>query len=626
LIVAAAVVAYHNSFSIPLFFDDLPGIERNLSLREPSRWFFPPVDAAGATGRPLVNFTLGLNYAFGQLDVTGYHAVNFALHVLASLTLLGVVRRSLLLPGFARSFGPAGEALAGQATAIAFASALLWSVHPLLTESVNCVIQRNELLVGLFYLLTLYAFIRSVAADGGSRWRVAAIAACFLGVLSKEVMATAPVLVLLYDRMFVAGTFRAAWAARRRFYGALFSSWLLLLLLIAGSAQRTGTVGFGLGMSSWDYLLTQCRAILIYLKLSLWPAPLVVDYGYAVTSEPARVLPQALLLLALAGATIWALVRRHVAGFVGAWFFLILGPSSSVVPLTTQTIAEHRMYLPLAGLVTLAVFGLFRGLGRRGLAVALGVSLVFTGVTVVRNQAYASPLAIWSDTVAKWPDNARARTNLGNALARLGRIPEAIPHYVAAIGLDPTYQEAQTNLGLALLRDGKAAESLTYFAEAVKLRAGDAEAERNWGEALARLDRLPEALAHFRRAAEIDPDHPQNIALLGWALLLSSRTDEAIPILTRAAQLQPDSPDVRVDLANALVLAGRFAESGPHFEAASRLRVGDANIHFNWGQALLRAGRPAEAATQFAEVVRLRPADAEARALLQRTQSGAGAR
>lgn len=621
-------MAYHNSFSIPLFFDDLPGVERNLSLRHPGQWFFPPVDASGATGRPLVNFTLGLNYAAGQLDVTGYHVVNFLVHVLASLALFGVVRRTLILPGFGRSLGggPTAGAMSSNATGIAFTAALLWSVHPLLTESVNCVIQRNELLVGLFYLLTLYCFIRSVGEDSRPRWRVAAIAACFLGVLSKEVMATAPLLVLLFDRMFVAGSFRDAWRARARFYGLLFSSWLLLVILISGSSQRTGTVGFGLGVSSWEYLLTQCRAIVLYLKLAVWPSPLVVDYGYSVERHLSAVLPQALFLVGLAGATIWAVMQRRGWGIVGAWFFLILGPSSSVVPLTTQTIAEHRMYLPLAGLVVLGVIGLFRWQGRRGLAVAIGAALVFIVMTTVRNQTYASPLSIWSDTVAKWPTNARARTNLGNALARLGRTSEAIPHYTAALSLDPKYQEAQANLGLALLQTGKPAEALGYFAEAVKLRSSDAEAERNWGEALAQLSRVPESLEHFRRAAQIAPDHPRNVALLGWALLLSGQTVDAIPVLVRAAQLQPDSPDVHLDLANALVIASRQTESLPHFEAAARLRPGDANIHFNWGQSLLRSGRPADAVVQFAEVIRLRPGDAEARALLLRARQATGTR
>jgi Tfp pilus assembly protein PilF len=547
---------------------------------------------------------------------------------LAGLALFGAVRRTLLLPEFQRQLrdAPPGRSLSADATPFALAAALLWAVHPLLTESVNCVIQRNELLVGLFYLLTLYGFIRSVGPDGTGRWRTVSVVACFLGVLSKEVMATAPLAVLLYDRWFVAGSFRAAWSARARFYGVLFSSWLLLAFLIAGSSQRTGTVGFGLGVSSWEYLLTQCRAIVLYLKLAIWPAPLVVDYGYSVNRAPGEVLPQALFLVTLAAVTVWAGVKRRPWGFIAACFFLILGPSSSVVPLTTQTIAEHRMYLPLAGLVVLVVFAAYRWLGNRGLVTVLGVAVVFGALTIVRNQAYASALSIWSDTVAKWPENARARTNLANMLARLGRIPEALPHYTAAIRIDPKYQEAHANFGLALMQAGRPAEALPHFVEALKLRSGDGETERNFGEALAKLNRMPEALEHFRRATELAPNHPQNAALYGWALLLSSRASDAVPILTRAVQLQPESPEVRLDLANALAIAGRPAESLPHFEAAARLRPGDADIHYNWGQSLLRAGRKADAATQFAEVVRLRPGDAEARALLQQTRPAAGMR
>jgi len=156
--VLAGLWAYSNTFSAPFFFDDVPAIVDNPSIRHlgaigevlsPSG-----SDGSGVAGRPLVNLSLALNYAWGGLDVRWYHAFNLIVHLLAGLTLFGIVRRTLDRRGNIQS------------VALAWVIAVIWTVHPLLTESVTCVIQRTESLMGLFYLLTLYCFIRGL---GGAR-------------------------------------------------------------------------------------------------------------------------------------------------------------------------------------------------------------------------------------------------------------------------------------------------------------------------------------------------------------------------------------------------------------------------------------------------------------------------
>ena len=341
VIVLAAFGAYCRTFSVPFFFDDIFAIVENPTIRPPGAvWdiLSPPNDGSGVMGRPLVNLTLAINYALGGTAVQGYHIFNLLLHVASSLTLFGTVRRTLRQPDLCAQFGTA-------ATSLAATAALAWAVHPLQTESVTCVIQRTELLMGLFYLLTLYYFIRSVEADSWRGWPVLTIGACLLGMASKEVMVSAPLMVLHYDRTFVAGTFRAAWQQRRRFYLGLAATWLLLgaLLLSIGGSRGT-TAGFGLGITWWPYALKQCEAIVLYLRLSFWPHPLVLDYGREVVSNPLAVAPQAIALLFLVAGMVIALWRRSALGFAGFWLFAILAPSSSVVPLLTQTMAEHRMY------------------------------------------------------------------------------------------------------------------------------------------------------------------------------------------------------------------------------------------------------------------------------------------
>ena len=183
----------HGSLGVPFFFDDLVAITNNPTIRNLGRIadvLSPPNDGSGATGRPIVNLSLALNYAASGTDVRGYHLFNLVVHSGCALALFGIVRRTLLQPALNARFGRA-------AVPIAFVVALLWAVHPLQSESVACVIQRTELLVGMFYLLTLYCVVRSGSEPGSKGWPLLTIASSALGMASKEVMVSAPLIVLL---------------------------------------------------------------------------------------------------------------------------------------------------------------------------------------------------------------------------------------------------------------------------------------------------------------------------------------------------------------------------------------------------------------------------------------------
>src|SRR5580700_4336815 len=146
IIVLAALAAYHNSFTVPFIFADVRWITENPTIRHLwpiSTVLLPPPSLVNA--RPVVNFSLAVNYALGGFHVWGYHALNLAVHILAGLTLLGVVRRTLLQPVLCERFGAVANGLA-------LAVAIIWTVHPLQTESVTYVIQRAESIMGLFYL------------------------------------------------------------------------------------------------------------------------------------------------------------------------------------------------------------------------------------------------------------------------------------------------------------------------------------------------------------------------------------------------------------------------------------------------------------------------------------------
>ena len=587
-VVLAGLAAYASSFGGPFTYDDAGSILENRSIRhlgDLGAVLHPPF-AGGQTvgGRPILNLSLALNYAISGPAVWSYHAGNLLIHLLAGLALFGIVRRTLeRAPG---DGGPLPPAVLGGLVA------LLWTVHPLQTEAVTYTIQRAESLMGLFFLLTLYSFIRhaeSPPGAGGARaaWAVAAVAACAAGMATKEVMVAAPLLVLLYDRAFLAGSFRGAWAARRGCHGGLAATWLLLGALMLGTHNRGGSIGFGNGVPWWAYALTQFPALVRYLRLSVWPHPLIFDYGTFWIRGAGEVVPAAVMIGLLLGLTVAATCgRRHRAlGFLGCWFFLILAPTSSVIPGTTQMIVEHRMYLPLAAVWALLVLALAEAARRAGgrvilvcCAVCLPLAAAYGILTFRRNAVYGSDLRLWRDTVARRPAAARPHGYLGAVLLKSGDAAGAWEQYATAARLDPGYPQAHNGLGTLLLRAGRTDEAIAEYLRAVATAPRYAEAQYNLGLALLAAGRADEAVAHERAALAARPDYPDALNTLGSAFFKLGQPAAAATSYQQAVALEPADAASRNNFGIALAHAGRLREAAAQLQEAVRLRPGDAAI------------------------------------------------
>ena len=363
LIFALTVMAYSSAITSPLLFDDQTSIVSNASIRQlvPLTGPLSPPRETPVAGRPLVNLTLAINYATDGLGVRAYHVTNLMIHVLVALLFFGVINRGLSLPRV-----PPG--LAAQADNLALAGALLWALHPLNSEVVNYLTQRSESLMALFYMLTVYASIRALDESKALQWTMIAIVACVAGMASKESMVTAPVMVLLIDRILVSGSWRESLWARRGLYTGLAASWVVLAALLS-DVPRT-SAGFTTVTSSWTYLLNQAQLIPRYLGLAFWPRALVLDYGLPRALTLTDVLPGFALLGALLVLTVVALWRWPALGLLGAWFFITLSPASSVVPVATEVGAERRMYLPVMAIVLLVVLGVHALLERLATSVS----------------------------------------------------------------------------------------------------------------------------------------------------------------------------------------------------------------------------------------------------------------
>jgi len=572
-----------NTFDQPLVFDANYFILENAAVREIWPWFTPweSPHAAGAN-RPFGFLTFALNYACGGYDVWGYHAVNLAIHVAAAWLLFDLVRRTL-------SRGCLAARFSAHAGGLALAVALLWLVHPLQTNTVAYVYQRLESLMGLLYLATLWCFLRACESPRRGRWLAASVICCALGMATKEVMLTAPVIVLWYDRVFIAASWRELCENRGRYYAALAGTWGLLAGLMFATREDYASLGVIVGLSPLEYAQTQPGVVLHYLRLAFWPDPLCLDYAWPVARSARDIAPPALAIATLLGLTAWSVFRRPALGFLGAWFFLILAPTSSIAPLKDLAF-EHRMYLPLAAVVALVVLGgysayswllaRFPPLQQRNylLAPLLTASVALTAValayvTIVRNRDYRSHQSIWQDTVLKRPQNARAHDNLANAI-RLehGDAARALDEYGQAIRWNPRNAEAYNNRGNFYEELGKHEQALADFDRALAIDPQYAKALNNRGITQLALGRTDDAVQDFSRAIDAAKNYAQAYANRGAAFYNSKEYLPAIKDFTQAIALEPGAAKLYLYRANAARDFGGLNEALDDYNRAIQLQ------------------------------------------------------
>ncbi len=622
LLIVIGALAYANSFTGPFIFDDGPNIVDNPNIR--SLWPLSKAMSAptlsGLGGRPILSLSLALNYAISEYSVWSYHAVNLAIHLLAGLMLYGIVRRTLLSDQLRDRFG-------NHAAMLAWIIATIWVVHPIQTESVTYIIQRAEALMGLFYLATLYAAILAMRSQRPGILYLIAAVCCGLGMVTKEVTVTAPVIVLLYDRAFVAGSFASALRRRWRLYALLAATWGVLAIAM-WSRPTSETIGFATGISASDYALNQCIVIVHYLRLCMWPSNLCLFYNWPIVKEFSRILPSMLLILPMLAILAWGLASNRRWSYLGVWFFAILAPTSSFVPIS-DLVFEHRVYLSLAGLIALVVttgYLLLQKLSKRfhrskeagggliigrvesrlGIIVVIVTIAALTLTTISRNKDYHSATSIWQTVVDVAPDNHRAYYNLGIAFKAQGNLDEAIRQYRKALHLKPSYPKAYCNLGEIFRNQGNLDEAVIQYRKALRLEPDFAIAHNNMGVALAAQGKLNEAIRHYHQAIQIDPNNASAYNGLGSALQSQGKFDKAISYYRQAIQIDPEYAAAHSNLGVALQLQGRPDEAIGHYRQAIQIDPDLASAHNNLAWILATCPDPGvrkeKQAIKFAEL------------------------
>lgn len=663
VLAALVVLAYANGLSGPFVFDDKLTVVENRQIRDLTaiRSLLLPERELPVAGRPVANISFAVNYALHGLEIRGYRVVNVTLHLLCGLLMLGVVRRTL-------STGTVGDWATARAPAIAVGAAALWLVHPLNSEAVSYLTQRTEQLMALCYLATLYAAIRAVGTANGCPWTAAAVVACAAGMGSKESMVTAPIVVMLYDRVFLFSSVREAVRARWRLYLGLVATWGVLAVL-QSTGPRIHSAGLSSGVSPWTYLLNQAPLIVRYLRLSLWPDALVLNYGVPQDMTIGQVLPQFIGVAGLSVIALAALARAPIFGFLGAWFFMTLAPTSSVLPIATEVGAERRMYVPLMALAVLAAVAGMRladkAVGRNGAdaedhdgkpvpGVAAAVLILVVGAyvaaTMHRNEEYGSALVLAQTSYARWPtpvshhmvatelslegreDEAlaelresvkgypRGNYDLGIALFRKGAFADAVRAFDAFVAGFPNLLEvveARVLAGRSYAELQRWPEAIVAYEDALRMRPSRADAHGLLADVLVKAGRSAEAAPHYRRFLAAYPTDVGALGSLGVLLVEGGQLPEAVEVFRRAVEVDPRNAAVRRSLAGSLLARRDIPGALEHARQAAALAPDDPLALDLLGVVLMNDGHTAEAVSAFERAARLAPGDGEVRSHLE---------
>ena len=469
IILLLSFFAYSNTFNGEFQFDDDISVVGNPYVNGASKYSLHNLLSGIASGdRPFTAITFALNYRFGGLDVRWYHITNFLIHIFNGILVFYLALftfNSPKLPGSYHSRAPYAALIA----------AALFLLHPIQTEAVSYISQRYESLASLFYLCSLLAYIKArltpsltLSATRYTLYAVSIISGIF-AIYSKEIAITLPVVIILYDFYFLED---------KPFLQRLVGPGIFMgLALIAGTLIIFGfgksvDAGFSVrAFTPWEYLLTQFRVIAEYIRLLFLPISQNLDYDFRISRtifEVDTFLASAFLAALLTSALI-LFKRWRLGSFFILWFFILLSPTSSIVPII-DVIFEHRVYLASMGFFVIASDLLSRMLISKKIPykkiaiffAAIGMILL-AAVTFQRNKVWETKLSLWEDAARKSPMKSRVHNNLGNCYMLLGKYFSAIEEYKKAIALDKNNIEAYYNLGTNLYNVGLLEQAVEYY-------------------------------------------------------------------------------------------------------------------------------------------------------------------
>ncbi|MCD6585401.1 MAG: tetratricopeptide repeat protein [Desulfobacteraceae bacterium] len=633
LIFAGCLLIYSNSFYVPFTFDDRPFIinDTSVHLTDLSVSHLIKAVCEGYPGqRPLSNISFAVNYYFSNLQPFGYHLVNILIHSLSGIFLFFLLQNTITLaqPGIFCRNDLSGLSRKGpfDSQLIAFLAVLVWLFHPLHTESVTYICQRMTSLAGMFYVLSIWLYVKgrlSARFPDKTNHRqiilfLGSAAAGGLAVLSKPNAATLPVMILFYEWAFFQN-FRLDWF-KRRFMWII----LVLCLVCVFSILFLGNTPIDRILSAYAHrdftllqrVLTESRVIVYYLSLIVFPSyqRLNLDYDYPISTfliAPSTTVIAIMAIIGLLGLAVYSSKKEPFIGFAVFWFLANLIIESSVIGL--EIIFEHRTYLPSMFLIAAMAVIIFRFCQSDRIAVVIFCMIIFIeGLwTWQRNEIWQDELILWQDCVEKSPEKARSYYNLGCLLSQKNQLDQSISYFYKAAVLEPGSSYVHYNLGCELAKIQSNKQAMAHFSKVLALDPNHADAHTNMANILSELGKQDRAIGHYRKAAALRPKNQEYLSNLGAALFSKGMVEDAIIYYQKAYQLKPDNITILNRLGYALFSWGKTDESIPYYMKVLELSPNNAEANGKMGDVLMRKKEYHQAISHYIKALKKNPNDAQ---------------
>jgi tetratricopeptide (TPR) repeat protein len=626
LVVAVAVVFGQTAFFDFVNLDDdqyitnNPAVQQGLSL-DGIRWAW--TNSLVGNWHPLTTMSLMFDWQFFRMEARGYHIHNVILHAVTTVVLFLMLRRM---------------------TGVLWLSALataIFAIHPLRAESVAWVTERKDVLSGLFFMLTLGAYVLYVAKPSWYRYAVVFVVFA-LGLMCKAMLVTLPVVMLLLDywplgRLQPSANDLGKGKGAKRDETLRRAAWLvvekiplflLALVFSATTAYLSYTVVRAMAILPLGVRLASAPvSCVIYLGQMFWPCNLAANYPSNSAPPAWQVVGACAVLLAISGAVLWGWRKRPYLLFGWLWYLVTILPVIGLVAGGNQLRADRYTYLTQIAITVALVWAVAdwsASWPRRRWVLAVVSSLLV--IALMAAAAYQT--SFWKDSEKLWrhalactSENGVAHEHLALALVRRTRetdseqerheapalIAEAKEHYLEAIRIAPQSAMALCNLAILLENEGQLDQSIVFLRRALEVHPEMAEIRYNLANVLRNNGNVEEAIKSYEQAIEQSPDFAPPYHNLASILRSQGKVDEAIERYHQAIGANPSFVDAYNNLGLTLDEAGRTEEAVEYYQQALQIRPDYPAAHFNWGNALFRMGRPEEAVGHYEEALRSAP-------------------
>jgi tetratricopeptide (TPR) repeat protein len=645
LISCVGILAYSNIFHCSFHFDDIWLITDNFVIRSISNlqniWNFLPC-------RFIFYLSLALNYHFHQLDVFGYHVVNLTIHLVSAILVWWLVLLTFSTPAMKegtieksaierKSFHKFNRTLPilktlqkstiiGHTNLIALFVGLIFVSHPIQTQGVTYIMQRAASMATLFYVASLCFYVKSRLLTGhspllGRIYYMGSFITTIIAMFTKEITITLPLMILLYEFSFLRTKKSLDWKCLVPFLLTLFIIPVTMLLTKAGNAISTQEMQRALEgsteISTMQYILTQFKVIVTYIRLIFLPLNQNLDYDYPISHSIVELptLFSFLFLIVIFFSAVRLFSKYRLVSFSIFWFFLTLLPESSLFPIK-DVIYEHRLYLPLVGYSMFLVSGIYYLFGKNTI-ITMGIVLTMivgcnSVLTYQRNKVWKDEFTLWDDSVRKSPHKARPYNNRGKAYDDQGNLPQAIADYSKAIEINPNYADAYCNRGNIYNKLGNFTQAMFDYNKAIEINPDYELAYNNRGSVYEKQDNLTQALSDYNKTIELNPKLAEAYNNRGNVYDKQGSFPQALSDYTKAIEINPKFAMAYANLGDVYIKQGNLSQAMADYTKAIEINPNFAEAYSNRGIVYYDQGNVSQAISDFTKAIEINPKFAKA--------------